>query len=500
MTTDPKAARNEDRGVLRSFGRTFWTANVMELFERGAYYGMNALLARYLTDKVGGGLGFAEDEVGLLQSVVYAVTYVLPILGGALADRYGYRRMLLIAFSVMSAGYFLSGRFSAYGAVFAALLLMAVGSGLFKPIISGTIARTTDERTSGFGFGVYYWMINLGAFAAPLVAGFLKGFSWSYVFTASSLYCLAMLIPAVFLYRDPPRPENRKTLREVLAGALTVLSDARFMLLVFVYSCFWILYFQNFGSVLWYLRDFVDVAPVSGLFARFGVRFVLDAEHVTVINAGTIVVLQIIVSRVVRNIRPLPTMVAGILIGSAGFLCLALSQHVWVFVLGIMIFTLGEMTCHPKYISYIGLIAPPDRKATYMGYAFLYGVIGSLVGSNVGGEMYHAILAPLKGQTDAGGAVRGFWLAFAVLGLCAMAGMIAYHRLFGVDGERTRARARRVMLGIYGLLLVGAPALGGFVMQAKGHLPAKTAIQAGIMLAVGTFGLVTLLRNRRPAA
>jgi dipeptide/tripeptide permease len=495
MNSGTGSSQDKGKGVLRSFGRTFWTANVMELFERGAYYGMNALLARYLTDKVGGGLGFAEDEVGLLQSVVYAVTYVVPILGGALADRYGYRRMLMVAFSVMSAGYFLSGRFSAYGAVFATLLLMAVGSGLFKPIISGTIARTTDERTSGFGFGVYYWMINLGALVAPLVAGWLKGFSWSYVFTASSLYCLAMLIPTVFLYRDPPRPDSRKTIGEVLSGALTVLSDARFMLLIFVYSCFWILYFQNFGSVLWYLRDFVDVGPVTAFFARFGIDFVLDAEHVTVINAGTIVVLQIVVSRIVKNVRPLPTMVIGILIGSCGFLCLALSAHVWVFVLGIGIFTVGEMTCHPKYISYIGLIAPQDRKATYMGYAFLYGVIGSLVGSNVGGEMYHAVLSPLKGQPEAAGTLRNFWLVFAALGLFTMVGMIVYNRLFGKDSEQTRARARRVMLAIYGLLVVGAPALSAFVLRANGHLPVKTAIQAGIMMAVGIGGLTTLLKS-----
>jgi len=275
-----------------------------------------------------------------------------------------------------------------------------------------------------------------------------------------------------------------------------VLSDARFMLLVFVYSCFWILYFQNFGSVLWYLRDFVDTAPVNDFFAGFGIRFELDAEHVTVFNAGTIVLLQIVVSRIVRDVRPLPTMVSGILIGSCGFLCLALSTHAWIFVLGIIVFTLGEMTCHPKYISYIGLIAPQDRKATYMGYAFLYGVIGSLVGANVGGEMYHAILAPLKGRPDIAGTIRGFWLVFAVLGLAAMAGMIVYNRLFGVDSERTRARARRVMLCIYGLLLVGAPALGGFVVRAQGRLPAKTAIQAGIMIAVGVGGLVTLLRRR----
>jgi len=492
----------EIRPLARSFGRTFWTANAMELFERGAYYGLNALLARYLTDEVGGGLGFAEDDVGLLQSVVYALTYTLPILGGALADRYGYRRMLLIAFSLMSAGYFLSGRVSTYGAVFALLLLMATGSGLFKPIISGTIARTTDERTSGFGFGVYYWMINLGALVAPLVAGWLKGFSWTHVFTASSIYCAAMLLPAVFLYKDPPRPESAKGLKEVLAGAIVVLSDARFVLMIFVYSCFWILYFQNFGSVLWYLRDFVDATPVNeavtGLFARLGmdVRFELDAEHVTAINAGVIVVLQIVVSRIVRNARPLRTMIAGILIGSAGFLCLALSQHAWIFVLGIAVFTVGEMTCHPKYISYVGLIAPHDRKAVYMGWAFLYGVIGSLVGSNVGGEMYHAILTPLRGQPGAAPTLRCFWLTFAALGLLTMAGLFVYDRLFGVDSPVTRARARRAMYGIYGAMLAGAPALVAFVVSAQGRLPAKTGIQAGIMIAMGVGGLITLARSR----
>ena len=137
------ASDHPKKSILLSFPRAFWLANVMELFERGAYYGLNALLARYLTDKVGGGLGFREDEVGLLQGTVYAATYLIPILGGALADRYGYRRMLLVAFSLLSAGYFLSGRVDRYWVIFATLLLMATGAGLFKPIIAGTLARTT---------------------------------------------------------------------------------------------------------------------------------------------------------------------------------------------------------------------------------------------------------------------------------------------------------------------------------------------------------------------
>ena len=154
---NPNKDDTKKKSGLASFSSTFWTANVMELFERGAYYGMNALLAVYLTDEaIKGGLGFAEDDASLLQSVVYAITYVFPILGGALADRYGYRKMLMFAFSLLSAGYFLTAQVTQYGVIFATLLLMAVGSGLFKPIISGTIARTTTEENSGFGFGVYY--------------------------------------------------------------------------------------------------------------------------------------------------------------------------------------------------------------------------------------------------------------------------------------------------------------------------------------------------------
>ena len=210
--------------LLRDYSPTFWTANVMELFERAAYYGMNSILAGYLTLAVAeGGLGFSTQAVGFLQGIVYAVTYVVPILGGALADRYGYRRMLMAAFSLLACGYFAAGFMSSYALVFLALLVMATGSGLFKPIISGTIARTTDETNSAFGFGIYYWMINLGAFLGPLMVSYLKGFSWRYVFLASALYVGLMLLPNAVLFSDPPRPASTKKLTEVLLGAAEVL-------------------------------------------------------------------------------------------------------------------------------------------------------------------------------------------------------------------------------------------------------------------------------------
>jgi len=481
--------------LVRDFSRTFWVANVMELFERAAYYGLNSVLAVYLTNSIAaGGLGASEQSVGFLQGIVYAATYVLPILGGALADRYGYRRMLLVAFSLLATGYFAAGYMSVYALVFLALLVMATGAGLFKPIISGTIARSTDERTSSVGFGIYYWMINLGAFLAPLVVSVLKGFSWQYVFTASAAYTGLMLLPAAFLFRDPPRPESTKRLKDVLVEAAEVLGDARFMLMIVVYSGFWILYFQNFGSVLWYLRDFVDRAPVSAavtsLLSSVGLpwKFTFDAEHVTVINAGMIILLQVWVSRAVKERPALPVMVTGMALGAVGFACLAASRNPWVLVTGIAVFSLGEMTAHPKYYSFVGLAAPADRKAVYMGYAFLYGVFGSLLGSNLGAFLYERMLKPALGTPRAGAQARLFWLLFAVLDVVAAAGLVVFARRFGEDTAETRQRAARVMTGVYALIgLLGV----AFLIAAVTTSPVqyKTAVQAAIFLLLGGGGL-----------
>jgi proton-dependent oligopeptide transporter, POT family len=489
-------SETQSPGLLKTFPRVFWIANVMELFERAAYYGLNSVLAIYLSDSVtSGGLGFTEESVGFLQSLIYAFTYVVPILGGALADRYGYRRMLLVAFSLLATGYFVSGQMSAYGTVFVALLVMATGAGLFKPIISGTLARSTTEENSGFGFGIYYWMINLGAFLAPLAVSYFKGFSWSLVFTASSLYCALMLLPVLFLYRDPPRPESTKRLREVLGNAAMVLGDARFMLMIFVYSGFWILYFQNFGSVLWFLRDFVDATPVNRAFASLGITLQFDAEHVTVVNAGTIILLQVLISRLFKNVKALPTMITGMGIGVLGFVCLAFAQTIWIFILGIAVFSIGEMTAHPKYYSYVGIVAPADKKAVYMGYAFLYGVIGSLIGSNLGGVLYESMLKPQVGNPAAFEAYRNFWLLFAALDLVSMAGLILYNRYFAEDTVGANRAARRIMAGIYILLIC----LGGWFLVASVSgegIAYKVLVQSTIMLLIGIGGIVISLKHR----
>ena len=414
---------------FRSFSRNFWTVIVMEFFERGSYYGVMSVLSVYLvlsTDA--GGLGFSKESVGVIKSTITPLLYLLPILSGAIADRYGYRKVLFFAFAVMSLGYYFTSLATTYVPVFASLLLMAVGAGFFKPVISGTIARETDESNSTLGFGIFYWSINLGAFIFPLfLVPYMKTLGWNYIFIMAAVGTSWLLLLNLLVYKDPPRPKTGKPISQVLKEVLLVLKDYRFVTMILIYSCFWILYFQMFDTVLWYLKEHMDMAPVDRAVNSFLSLFTkspswkFDAEHVTVINAGTIILLQLVVSNIVKNTKALPTMITGIALGTMGMGILAISTHAWVFMAGIIIFSIGEMTAHPKFISYIGLIAPADKKALYLGYSFLYGVIGSGVGGILGAFLYVRFV-------DNMGRPGLLWFVFSMIGVATIIGLLLYNK------------------------------------------------------------------------
>jgi len=424
--------KNKDhpKSGFKSFPRNFWTVIVMEFFERGSYYGVMSVLSVYLIlDTAQGGLGFSKESVGVIKSTITPLLYFLPILSGAIADRFGYKKTLLFAFVVMSTGYFATSLFHSYVPVFLSLLLMATGAGFFKPIISGTIARVTDESNSSLGFGIFYWSINLGAFIFPLILiPWLKGIGWSYIFIMAAIGTGWLILLNMLVYKEPDRPRSTKKITEVLGGIVTVLADFRFILMIVIYSGFWIMYFQMYDSVLWYLTEHVDMAPVDRVVNAFLGWFVespawkFEAEHVTVINAGTIILLQLLVSALVKNTKALPTMITGIAFGTAGMAILSISGYAWIFIAGCIVFTIGEMIAHPKFISYVGLIAPPDKKALYLGYSFLYGVIGSGIGGVLGARLYVYFI-------DQHNNPALLWLTFSMIGVITIIGLLIYNNI-----------------------------------------------------------------------
>jgi len=414
---------------LKSFPKNFWTVIVMEFFERGSYYGVMSVLSVFLVLSVNeGGLGFSKESVGVIKSVITPLLYILPIISGAIADRFGYRKTLFFAFSVMSLGYFFTSISTTYTTVFMSLLLMVLGAGVFKPIISGTIARTTNSSNSTLGFGIFYWSINLGAFLFPLfLIPALKQLGWNYIFIMAAVGTGWLLLLNLFVYKEPQRPQTQKSLIQVLKEMILVIRDYKFILMIVIYSGFWILYFQMFDTVLWYLKEYMDMTPVdnfvNSVLANFTANpnWKFDAEHVTVINAGTIIAFQLIISSIVKNTKALPTMIFGIALGTIGMGVLAISSHAWVFLLGMMIFSIGEMTAHPKFISYIGLIAPEDKKALYLGYSFLYGVIGSGIGGILGAFAYVRFVTEM-------GRPSLLWVMFSLIGVATIIGLFLFNK------------------------------------------------------------------------
>ena len=119
---------------IKEFSSTFWVADALEIFERMAWYGFFAVSSLYITGAVGkGGLGFTDEDRGVLQGVVTFFLYLLPVVTGALADRYGFKKMLIAAFIVPIPSYYLLGQLKTFPKLFLAFMLVAIGAAMLNP-------------------------------------------------------------------------------------------------------------------------------------------------------------------------------------------------------------------------------------------------------------------------------------------------------------------------------------------------------------------------------
>ncbi|RVU40115.1 MFS transporter [Rheinheimera riviphila] len=258
--------------VRRSpFPATFYVANTMEIFERLAWYGFFSLSSLYMTSPTShGGLGFSDQERGLLQGMIPFLLYLLPVLTGALADRYGYRRMFLCSFALMAPSYYLLGQVETFWAFFLAFTAVAVGAACFKPVVVGTVGRCSDDSNRGLAFGVFYTMVNIGGFVGPLIAGYLRAISWDWVFVMSSIWILINFIPALFWYRDPVvNTADQRTVRQVLQEMLQVLGNGPVVCFLLLLTGFFTAYNQLFITLPVYLRDYVDTRDLVHMLAAW---------------------------------------------------------------------------------------------------------------------------------------------------------------------------------------------------------------------------------------
>jgi len=381
--------------VLKKFPRVYWVSNIMELFERWAWYGFyNGFFALYLTSaKEDGALGFSNVEKGAIMGTGSMILYFLPIIAGAIADRIGYKKVLIISFTAYILSFFMLSRFESFEAIFAAFICLAVAGALFKPIISGTIARVTTPETASVGFGIFYMVVNIGGFIGPFVASLIYKTSWDNVFYVSIAAMAMNYIFVFFFYKEPAVEKTDKSFAQNVGIAFRnigiTLTDWKYVLFLVIIGVFWTAYNQLYYSFPVFVESWVNLDKMA-------LQLGMDAGSITTVTISSmasffIILFQVFISSITARFRPLNSIMTGIFILAFGLGMMFANLNPWLIVFGILIFGIGEMASSPKTQEYIGRIAPADRKALYMGTYFLPIALGHMGAGWLSGKPYENV-------------------------------------------------------------------------------------------------------------
>lgn len=359
------------------------------MWEQFSYFGMRALLVYYMTTT----LLFGQEKASSIYGFYTAFAYFTPIIGGTIADRWlGKRRAVIIGATVMAAGHFMMAFEPAF---YFALATIALGNGLFLPTLPSQIndLYRADDPRRPWAYNVYYVGVNVGAFLAPLVCGFLgETYGWHYGFGAAGVGMLAGLV--IYLWGQGYLPAEDSTAGEMAAeapragrGRETVLLLIAIGLAVTVFRG---AYEQIGNSFALWMRDDVD-RVIGGVEIGAAMFFSLNPLLVMIM---TPVLLERWKRQAAagRELSVMQKMAAGALIVAASYLLAAAAEAMsgagpahWLWLLSFFIlFTLGELYILPNGLGIFARLAPPKLGASTVAAWYFAIFTGSLAAGQVG--------------------------------------------------------------------------------------------------------------------
>lgn len=416
-------------GVLKTIKPSFWLANVQEAGERLAYFGIRAVLPLMMVSVGAGGLGLSMFQKGLIFSVWALIQCLVPMVSGGFSESFGYKKSIIVAFVINFLGYILMANILNVSALltesaelnqtvnFWLMMLsgctIGLGTAIFKPPVGGIVAKSLNEKNSGLGFGIFYWVVNVGGFLAPLAASALRGTdeapTWHYVFYGAAIVTVINLIVTVIFFKEPEHTEDspKQSAGEVFRNTLGVLWHDKMMLLfLLIVSGFWLMFMQLWDLLPNFLDEWVDRRDVGQLFA--GTVFTpflesngaLKPEMIINIDAAMILILVIPLSALFSRFRMMTSLSIGMAISVVGFVMSGMTMSGGIACLGVVVFAIGEITCSPKFDEYVGMTAPADKKAIYMGFVNIPFAIGWAVGNLISGPLYEQMSSKTKLATQ----------------------------------------------------------------------------------------------------
>lgn len=394
------------------FPASYWNANLTELFERAAYYSMASFIVIYL-----GRLGLGDYWPSTLNGLLWFLVYFLPILSGTIADQIGFRRSLLLACGLLVGGYFLMGYPVWFGGqtlalqagkevtagmgvmapVAMAIVLIGIGGSFVKPCIAGTVQRTHLGKAT-LAFAIFYMVINVGSIFGRISAFIVrtKLGKLDTIFIVSMAAAVLAFLVVLLLYRDPETAVDpnkpRRTIREIFFGMFKVLRSGRFVMFLVVSSGFYFIYNQVYNVLPLYVKKTVELTPAMDLY--------------TMANPITIVLFQLLITRLFGKMPPIKSIIVGtVIIGLAMLINVAplymaggVTMKLWLplgslfVVMTVALIAFGELFASARLYEYIGSLAPKGQEGLFLGYANLPMAIGSLIGGPAGAWLFNKVM------------------------------------------------------------------------------------------------------------
>ncbi len=407
----------------RVFGRVFWTLNTIEMWERLAYYNLRVMAPIYIMQADNpGGLHLTAADKGSIYAWWAAFQSLLPIVTGGFADRLGYKRTLAGSISMMMGGYLMIAFMrdlswlSNYWGFFVAVMTLATGTAFFKPSLQGSLAQNLSKENSSVGWGIFYWIVNVGAFIGHYLpsilltlGGILPGFlhaavnskeAWRNLFLASAFFTSFNLV-LLLTFKDIPSGSSKtESFWHVLWRTLTNILEPRLLAFIVILSGFWLMMYQLWDLQPNFIADWVDSrnlaaglqwlpTPMYHALVQETARGPMIPQQVLLSANSLFIIIGVVgVAWLTRRMRTLEAMFCGTLLATIGVLVAGWTTSAYMLVFGILFFSLGEMMTGPKKIEYLGLIAPPGKKGLYLGYVNIPVGVGVYAGSKIAGYVY----------------------------------------------------------------------------------------------------------------
>jgi proton-dependent oligopeptide transporter, POT family len=401
--------------AIASLSYVFWICGGMEMVERLAYYGVRQSTGLYITDSAAsGGLGLLESDLGIVFVIWALVQTFVPVFTGGISDRVGYKETIFASTIFKIMGYLIMGFFPSFWGFTMGAIVLAFGTGIFKPGVQGTISKSTDRKNSSVAWGVFYQTVNIGGAIGPMIAVYLRQLSWDMLFfTCAAIISINFLL--LLTYKEPDKEARLAHRAKVKSGevkesnlALDSLKELKNPLLlwyILLFSGFWFMLNAFWDVAPLYFRDWVDTsAMVAQIFGEGGTQnkiwiffwgmkedgLSIDPIGLVNLNAIMIMLVCFLVAGLSAKIRAVNSMAIGTFLASAALLIYGGFNSAWIIVAGVVIFSLGEMLSSPKSLEFMANVAPREKKAMYLGFTQLPLGVGWITESYFGPYLYGA--------------------------------------------------------------------------------------------------------------